>query len=286
MAEPNEPNEATLAPKRKSDPDLQDLPSKVAKLATPNLKQTQEPQPSADHSTSQPPSSSSDPKEPDKNDKEIQNDDVEEKSPQNDDEEHQNNVEDDDDDDDDDDGDEEEEEEDRKGKGISREDKGKGKMVQEDEDDDDDSDDDSDDDDDASDDDGSDFSDDPLTEVDLNNILPSRTRGRAGAASAGVRIADDPGKAAVGGLGDDDDDSDDSDAWILHRLVRDFFGGKRNSFVYSEKQVFSVFFAHNVGFAVQKLCSDKIVQVLVVAFVFFLTLSCLVGSVWLVMFLR
>lgn len=70
---------------------------------------------------------------------------------------------------------EEEEEVDRKGKGISREDKGKGKLIEVEESDD------SDDDDDEDDEDGdeydeSDLSDDPLAEVDLDNILPSRTR--------------------------------------------------------------------------------------------------------------
>ncbi|CAG7899855.1 unnamed protein product [Brassica rapa] len=102
---------------------------------------------------------------------------------------------------------EEEEEVDRKGKGISREDKGKGKMIEVEESDD------SDDDDDEDDEDGeeydeSDLSDDPLTEVDLDNILPSRTRRRS--IQPGVFISNDRG----GGVNEDDDDdsSDDSDA--------------------------------------------------------------------------
>jgi len=79
---------------------------------------------------------------------------------------------------------------DRKGKGILRDDKGKGKMIEEEDEDEDDSDDSDDSDDDS---DGnvsgsdSDFSDDPLAEVDLDNILPSRTRRRT--AQSGVRIS-------------------------------------------------------------------------------------------------
>lgn len=74
---------------------------------------------------------------------------------------------------------------DTKGKGIMRDDKGKGKMIEDSEDDDSDGHDS--DDDDSSDDSDSDFSDgldesdledDPLAEVDLDNILPSRTRQR------------------------------------------------------------------------------------------------------------
>ncbi|KAL2505498.1 putative histone H2A.Z-specific chaperone CHZ1 [Abeliophyllum distichum] len=72
-----------------------------------------------------------------------------------------------------------------KGKGIARDDKGKGKLIEESEDDDDSSDDceselsgvDS------------DLSDDPLAEVDMNNILPSRTRRRA--AQPGLHISND-----------------------------------------------------------------------------------------------
>lgn len=89
----------------------------------------------------------------------------------------------------------------RKGKGIMTADKGKGKLIEED-----DEDVDSDDDDDSSDDgvvsDGdSDLSDDPLAEVDLNNILPSRTR----------RRTIHPGEYIANDLENDDDDSDDSD---------------------------------------------------------------------------
>uniref|UniRef100_A0A1J3D8D0 Histone chaperone domain-containing protein n=1 Tax=Noccaea caerulescens TaxID=107243 RepID=A0A1J3D8D0_NOCCA len=113
-------------------------------------------------------------------------------------------------DDEDEDEDEEEEEEDdlieaeinRKGKGISREDKGKGKMIEVDESD---EDDDSDDEDGGDEYDESDLSDDPLAEVDLDNILPSRTRRRS--IQPGVYISND----RVGNV-EADDSSDDSDA--------------------------------------------------------------------------
>ncbi|GFP92424.1 hypothetical protein PHJA_001386600 [Phtheirospermum japonicum] len=84
---------------------------------------------------------------------------------------------------------------DRKGKGIMIDDKGKGKMLEDSEDDD------SDDDDGSSDDSDSDFSDgldesdledDPLAEVDLDNILPSRTRRRQ--VQSGVRIGGNPNR--------------------------------------------------------------------------------------------
>ncbi|XP_054791035.1 ethylene receptor 3-like [Prosopis cineraria] len=93
---------------------------------------------------------------------------------------------------------------DRKGKGIMTADKGKGKLIEED----DENDDDSGGDDDSSDggvvsDGDSDLSDDPLAEVDLNNILPSRTRRRT--IHPGEFIANDVGND------DEDDDSDDSD---------------------------------------------------------------------------
>ncbi|KAF8104824.1 hypothetical protein N665_0166s0010 [Sinapis alba] len=101
--------------------------------------------------------------------------------------------------------DDEEEEVDRKGKGISREDKGKGKLIEVEE-----SSDDSDDEDDEDGDeyDESDLSDDPLAEVDLDNILPSRTRRRS--IQPGVYISND----RTGGVNEEDDDSssDDSDA--------------------------------------------------------------------------
>lgn len=92
---------------------------------------------------------------------------------------------------------------DRKGKGIMTADKGKGKLMEEDDEDEEDSDDDDDSSDDGIVSDGdSDLSDDPLAEVDLNNILPSRTRRRT--IHPGEYIANDLGN-------DDDDDSDDSD---------------------------------------------------------------------------
>lgn len=115
-------------------------------------------------------------------------------------------AEDDDDDDEDEedynaeeDGDGEAEIVDRKGKGIMVDRKGKGKMIEDSEDDD--SEGHGDGDDDSSDDsdsdfsdglDGSDLEDDPLAEVDLDNILPSRTR--RSRAQPGVRISNDPDK--------------------------------------------------------------------------------------------
>ncbi|OVA09643.1 hypothetical protein BVC80_9101g176 [Macleaya cordata] len=87
---------------------------------------------------------------------------------------------------------------DRKGKGIMREDKGKGKLMVEEE---------GINDDDSSDyvvdcsDEDSDLSNDPLAEVDLDNILPSRTR----------RLVTQPGAYLVNDM-DNDEDSDDSDA--------------------------------------------------------------------------
>ncbi|KAJ4915567.1 hypothetical protein Rs2_01120 [Raphanus sativus] len=66
----------------------------------------------------------------------------------------------------------EEEEDDRKGKVFSREDKGKGKLIEFDDSD-------EDDDEDGDEYDESELSDDALAEVDLDNILPSRTRRRS-----------------------------------------------------------------------------------------------------------
>ncbi|KAJ9132873.1 hypothetical protein P3X46_033699 [Hevea brasiliensis] len=105
----------------------------------------------------------------------------------------------------DDDGDyeDEEEEEEDNGEAAVVDRKGKGIMVEEEEDDDSDDDDiDSSDGGSELDGDGSELEDDPLAEVDLDNILPSRTRRRA--AQPGVYVANDHGN--------DDDDSDDSDA--------------------------------------------------------------------------
>ncbi|KAG2709932.1 hypothetical protein I3843_04G002100 [Carya illinoinensis] len=82
---------------------------------------------------------------------------------------------------------------DQRGKGMVRDDKGKGKLILEDEDEDDGSD---------ISNGESDLSDDPLAEVDLDNILPSRTRKRT--IQPGVYIASD--------LGNNDDDGDGGDA--------------------------------------------------------------------------
>ncbi|XP_015893865.2 uncharacterized protein LOC107427966 [Ziziphus jujuba] len=99
---------------------------------------------------------------------------------------------------------------DRKGKGVMRDEKGKGKLIaeeeeEEDEDDDEDSDDDSSDGGSEFEDGDSDLSDDPLAEVDLDNILPSRTRRKQ--VQSGVYISSD-----VVGNDNGEDDSDDSDA--------------------------------------------------------------------------
>ncbi|CAL1391347.1 unnamed protein product [Linum trigynum] len=102
---------------------------------------------------------------------------------------------------------EDEEEENEEAAVVDR--KGKGIMIEEEEEDSDsdDDDDDSSDDDDGSEngggDDDSELEDDPLAEVDLDNILPSRTRRRG--VQPGFYIANAPGIA-------DEDDSDDSDA--------------------------------------------------------------------------
>lgn len=69
---------------------------------------------------------------------------------------------------------------DPKGKGILKDEKGKGKLIEESED--------SDDSGTGSSDGESDLSDDPLTEVDLNNILPSRTRSCAVKPRASISI--------------------------------------------------------------------------------------------------
>ncbi|CAI9106066.1 OLC1v1005124C1 [Oldenlandia corymbosa var. corymbosa] len=90
---------------------------------------------------------------------------------------------DDDDDDDDDHSNGNAETVDRKGKGIMIDDKGKGKMIEE-------SDEDSIKGGIESDDDDGDLSDDPLAEVDLDNILPTRTRSRGRAVHHGVHISD------------------------------------------------------------------------------------------------
>ncbi|KAL6139378.1 hypothetical protein ACLB2K_057683 [Fragaria x ananassa] len=98
---------------------------------------------------------------------------------------------------------------DRKGKGIMRDDKGKGILIEEDDEDEDSSDSSSS----SSSSDGgsefedgdSDLSDDPLAEVDLDNILPSRTRRRQ--VQPGFYIRSDNN-----GNNNNNDDSDDSDA--------------------------------------------------------------------------
>ncbi|XP_010528139.1 PREDICTED: glutamic acid-rich protein [Tarenaya hassleriana] len=82
---------------------------------------------------------------------------------------------------------------DRKGKGIMRDDREKGKLIEDDDSDEDEEDDGNGD---------SDLSDDPLAEVDLDNILPSRTRRRA--MQPGFYIPE-----LIASHDDDDDDDDD-----------------------------------------------------------------------------
>nr|XP_027123914.1 nucleolin-like [Coffea arabica] len=80
---------------------------------------------------------------------------------------------------------------DRKGKGIMTDDKGKGKLVEVSQDSSDSG---------SESDADSDLSDDPLAEIDLDNILPSRTRRRV--VQPGVHISKDQGAK------EDEDDSD------------------------------------------------------------------------------
>lgn len=167
MAETKEPEESTLPSKRKPDPsgkDGEEQPSKALKVENPqhSEEKTQE---------TRKKDGELDVREEKKEDDGVHNGDHEEE------------------DDDVDGNGEEEVEADRKGKGI---------LIEED--------DEEDDDDDSSDggvqsDGDSDLSDDPLAEVDLDNILPSRTR----------RRVTRPGEFVANDL-DDDSDTDDSDA--------------------------------------------------------------------------
>lgn len=198
MAETESPLEHALPTKRKPDltsQDQENLPLKSQKLQTPDETiQVKEGNHSVENQTLEP---------------SVKNDSsVPESIPQNEEpsidakeEDAEEEVEEEDDDFEDDNDDEEEEDEDENAT-VDR--KGKGILIEEEKDSDDD-----DDDDDSSD--GgnesegeSDLSDDPLAEVDLDNILPSRTR--RGVVRPGVYIAKDAGNNAEG------DDSDDSDA--------------------------------------------------------------------------
>ncbi|KAL5797261.1 hypothetical protein ACOSQ2_002081 [Xanthoceras sorbifolium] len=171
MAETKDPEEPTLPSKRKPDPSCEDdegHPNKTQKLQNPNNTQL------AENKTQNP-----DKEDVDLDAQEDNNNDAAAADDS-----------DDGDDDDDVDSNGEATEVDRKGKGI---------LIEE-------GDDESDDDDDSSDGDslsdgGSDLSDDPLAEVDLDNILPSRTR----------RKVIQPGEYIANDLGGDDDDGSDSD---------------------------------------------------------------------------
>ena len=188
MAETKHQEEPTLHAKRKPDltrEDNEDNPKKTQKLEAPD---TNNDSSLPLHNNHHLESSEHDSSIHEENDTKLESnllaeDDDEE-------EEEEEDYEDEDDDEDSENGDEKAEV-DRKGKGIMRDDKGKGKLIEEENvDDDDDEDDDSDSDSGSDVSDGdSDLSDDPLAEVDLDNILPSRTRRRT--AQRGVYIAND-----------------------------------------------------------------------------------------------
>ncbi|XVE67627.1 hypothetical protein DITRI_Ditri09bG0003000 [Diplodiscus trichospermus] len=197
MAETESPHEPAFSGKRKPDltsQDLEDLPLKSQKLQTQDHTiQPKEGNHSLENQTLEAAgkNDSSVPEfVPEKEESGIDAEEEEEEEAE----------EDEDDDFEDEDNDHDEEEDgnaavDRKGKGVLIE-------EEKDSDDDDDSDDSSDG---GNESDGeSDLSDDPLAEVDLDNILPSRTRRRV--VQPGVYIAKDDGNNAEGA------DSDDSDA--------------------------------------------------------------------------
>ncbi|KAL4653002.1 hypothetical protein ACB092_01G270700 [Castanea dentata] len=192
--------EPTLHPKRKPDlsrEDNEDNPHKAQKLESPP------PPPDANNDSSLPlhknhhlEPSPLDSSIPEQNDAKFESNLLAEVEDDDDDDDDDDEEEYEDEDEDDDDGDSENGDEkavvDRKGKGIMRDDKGKGKLIEEENDDDDDDEDDDDSDSDIGSDvsDGeSDLSDDPLAEVDLDNILPSRTRRRT--VQPGIHIAND-----------------------------------------------------------------------------------------------
>lgn len=200
MAETKHQLEPTFPAKRKPDLSSEDNPQKTPKLQAPlgnsaivsSVSQEENPileAPERDSSSA-----------PDDKDIKLQVDSLAEAE----DEDDGDDVYEDEDDDDDAENDRGEAEVDRKGKGIVRDDKGKGKLMVEEEDTHDDEDDQDDDSDSGTDisNSESDLSDDPLAEVDLDNILPSRTRRRT--VQPGVYVAND--------FGNNDDDSDDSDA--------------------------------------------------------------------------
>ncbi|KAK2666043.1 hypothetical protein Ddye_004617 [Dipteronia dyeriana] len=171
MAETKDPEEPTLASKRKPDPSCEDNeghPNKTQKLQNPNN----------NSQLSEDKTQNSDEKDVDLDAQEDNNNDAAAAAEDDDDES---------DDDDDADSNGEATEVDRKGKGI---------LIEEGDDDDDDSSDGG-----SQSDGDSDLSDDPLAEVDLDNILPSRTRRKV--IQPGDYIAND-----VGGPDDDDSDSD------------------------------------------------------------------------------
>ncbi|KAM5582101.1 protein bfr2 [Rosa sericea] len=194
MAETKDQEEATLHAKRKPDPsceDQADYPNKSHKLqVSGNNSQgkTQEPQNLKSNSEAELQGNA----DPEAEDEEEEYDDDDEEEEEDGEESNGKSV------------------VDRKGKGIMRDDKGKGILIEEEDED---GEEDSDDDDSSSDDGGSEFedgdsdlSDDPLAEVDLDNILPSRTRRRQ--VQPGVYIRNDNN---ANHNNNEDDDSDDSD---------------------------------------------------------------------------
>ena len=192
MAEINhQEEEPTLYPKRKPDLSREDNPHKAQKL--------EPPPPDTNNDSSLPlhknhhlEPSPLDSSIPQQNDAKFESNllaEVEDDDDDDDDEEEEEYEDEDEDDDEDSENGDEKAVVDRKGKGIMRADKGKGKLIEEENDDDEDDDDsDSDIGSDVSDGE-SDLSDDPLAEVDLDNILPSRTRRRT--VQPGIHIAND-----------------------------------------------------------------------------------------------
>ena len=194
MAETQSPHEPALPTKRKPDltsQDQENLPLKSQKLQTQDETiQAKEGNHSVENQTLEPSG---------KNDSSVPESIPENEEPGIDAEEEEGEEEEDEDAyEDDDDHDDEE-----KDGNVSVDRKGKGILIEEEKDSDDDDDDDSSGGGNESEDE-SDLSDDPLAEVDLDNILPSRTRRRV--VQPGVYIAKNVGN------NDEGDDSDDSDA--------------------------------------------------------------------------
>ncbi|CAK9175168.1 unnamed protein product [Ilex paraguariensis] len=170
-----EEEEHALPSKRK--PDLTFVEEGIVQASENNPKKHQKLETSSDNNSSVPEVEKID--EVEHNHVEEEEEDGDDEDEEEEDYESEDDEEDDGDDDDDDDEDEHSNEKadvDRKGKGILVEDRGKGKLIEESDDS-------------IGSDGDSDLSDDPLAEVDMDNILPSRTRRRA--VQPGVYISDD-----------------------------------------------------------------------------------------------